>query len=188
LTNEPAAPEELVVAGDGQGVAVGRISRADVANLCIASLESVKASNATFSCAGASSRKAKQRGGGNEKVVEGEASAVATASKKAPTMNDDELWPYKMLLRREGRPDLTPLQPKLHRLAVVLFVGAASLLTTGLVAGAWRVGEEVWRRVLRPRAAVAAMLPKSTKENKREGKMGWVQVLYSSVGGLRESG
>ena len=189
LTNEAAAPDELVVAGDGQGVAVGRISRADVANLCIASLESAKASNATFSCAGASKRGKKRGkaatvavGGGGSKSPAAAAATAAAAASKAPTMNDDELWPYKMLLRREGRPDVSPLQPKLHRLAVVLFVGAASVCLTGLVAGAWRLGEEVWRRGFRPPAAVAALLAEG-EGHQGQGRMGWGRVLYS--GGSR---
>jgi len=195
LTNEEAAPEELVVAGDGEGVPVGRVSRRDVACLCLAALESGKASNMTLSVAGVGREEEKRRRKKREdervmmKSIEDAVALVepssSTSSSSTTTtttspldkssksslsspppavrsMNDDPLWSYKILFRREGRPDLTPLQPKMHRLAVLVFVALASFLGVGLGAGVWKVGEEVarWLRAGNrpPRGLVPAMV------------------------------
>jgi hypothetical protein len=117
---------------------------------------------ATFSVAG-KRKKGKEkegrgggRGGGEKAMVaaagtggDGSSSSSSNDNNKPKprSMNDDPLWPYKILLRREGRPDLTPLKPKLHRVAVLLFVTAASACLTGLVAGLWQAGAVIWKTI-----------------------------------------
>jgi len=194
LTNEEAAPEDLVVGGDGEGVPVGRVSRRDVACLCVAALESSKASNMTLSVAGVGTKEEKRRRKKDERVMmksidspatmgietrrsstldkngkpsassfssSSSSSSVSPPSRAVQSMNDDALWPYKILFRREGRPDLVPLEPKLHRLAAIVFVAVASLLGVGLGAGLWKMGEEAarWMRAGKtpPRGLVSAM-------------------------------
>jgi len=89
-------------------------------------------------------------------------SSLSSPPPAVRSMNDDPLWSYKILFRREGRPDLTPLQPKMHRLAVLVFLALASFLGVGLGAGVWKVGEEVarWLRAGKrpPRGLVPAMV------------------------------
>jgi len=52
-------------------------------------------------------------------------------SKTPRPPSDDALWAYKLVLRREGRPDETPLRGKPHRLAVAFFVVAVSAVAAG---------------------------------------------------------
>lgn len=116
-----------VVEGDGQGVPVGRISRDDVASLCVAALESAKASHATLSCVSTSAQKPGRKVSSSSQAPE--------KNKKTPAAgpgSGDALFPYKLILRREGRPDETPLKRKPHRLAVSLFLVALSAAAVGL--------------------------------------------------------
>jgi hypothetical protein len=173
----PHTHPNQVAAGDGQGVPVGRISREDVASLCVASLESAKAARATLSVVSTTARKPgkiKGKGGkvttpssvlggggagraaaqvvadaggevaGTDVVppkeqrpsspVAGAAGVVSSGGGGGGGGNGDALWPYKLLLRREGRPDETPLRSKPHRLAVAVFVVAVSVLSVGVAA------------------------------------------------------
>lgn len=121
------SPLPQVLASDGQGVPVGRISRQEVAALCVASLESAKAGHATFSVVSTTAKK--------KKTKEPASTAVAVAPiSSSSSSSDDALEPYKQLLRRIGRPDSTPLQRKPHRLAVALFVLGFSVVAAGVTA------------------------------------------------------
>lgn len=117
-----------MVASDGQGVPVGRISRRDVAALCVAALESAKAGHATLSCVSgaAGKRKNKEQPGG--------AVAVALEKRSPSESSRDVLAPYKLLLRKVGRPDASPLRKKPHRLAVALFLLGFSVAAAGAAA------------------------------------------------------
>lgn len=140
-----------VVAGDGQGVPVGRISREDVAALCVASLESAKASHATLSCVSTTAQKPGKRRRGDKQgpTAAPEEASSSPAKKAAANSGTDALFPYKLLLRREGRPDATPLRRKPHRLAALVFVAALAAAVTGLgfaaaQAAAWALGVLRW--------------------------------------------
>lgn len=125
-----------MVAGDGQGVPVGRISREDVASLCVAALESAKASHATLSCVSTSAQKPGRKKG---KKAPPAATKPKPAAPVAGPGSGDALFPYKLILRREGRPDETPLRRKPHRLAVSVFLLALSAAAVGLAAGVAQV-------------------------------------------------
>lgn len=173
LTDAAAAPESLVGKGDGGKIPVGRVSREDVACLCVAALESAKASNMTLSLAGsrAGRREVGHKGPGS---VEGPSSKSTSSSGPLDSkaafpapgpsrgMNNDPLWSYKILLRREGRPDVTPLSPRLHRLGVCIFVTAVSSLGVGLGAGLWKGGHALGRwlrqRALPPQEGIPATM------------------------------
>lgn len=124
-----------VVAGDGQGVPVGRISREDVASLCVAALESAKASHATLSCVSTTAQKPDRKGS----KAASAAPAATEPKKMAGPGSGDTLFPYKLILRREGRPDETPLRRKPHRLAVSVFLLALSAAAVGFAAVAAQV-------------------------------------------------
>jgi hypothetical protein len=128
--NHITHPHTQVVAGDGQGVPVGKISREDVAALCVASLESAKAGHATLSCVSSTAQKPKKKGAAiasAEPPLKAKAPAAATKGHSG-----DALFSYKLILRREGRPDETPLRRKPHRLAVAVFLVAFSAAVVGL--------------------------------------------------------
>lgn len=117
-----------MLASDGQGVPVGRISREDVAALCVASLESAKGGHATFSVVSITAARK------TTKEPASTAVAVAPTAGSSSSSSGDALEPYKLLLRRVGRPDSTPLHRKPHRLAVALFVLGFSLAAAGVTA------------------------------------------------------